>query len=90
MSTSFGHGFSFFTIILILIQMGDPYWRICRRAGISRVLLALLLVPGGWILFVWIVAFSQWPTPGTALKEPKRGIVYTPGEIEEFKRRGVM
>jgi len=38
-----------------------PFWRICERAGLSPWLSLLLLIPLVNILFVYYVAFTEWP-----------------------------
>lgn len=44
------------TIIVII-----PFWRICDRAGLSPWLSLLLLIPLANIVFVYYVAFAEWP-----------------------------
>ena len=38
-----------------------PAARICRRAGFSRWLGVLAIVPLANLLLVWFVAFAEWP-----------------------------
>lgn len=38
-----------------------PFWRICERAGLSPWLSLLLLIPLVNIIFVYYVAFTDWP-----------------------------
>jgi hypothetical protein len=72
-----------------------PYWKICMRTGISPAFSLLCFVPLCGVFVPWFIAFAQWPrlpdagAPGH-LDRPKKGVMYTPGEIEEFKRRGLM
>ena len=39
-----------------------PFWRICVRVGLSPWLSLLLLIPLANIIFVYYVAFGDWPT----------------------------
>jgi hypothetical protein len=38
-----------------------PFWRICARVGHSPWLSLLLLVPLVNVIFVYYLAFGQWP-----------------------------
>lgn len=39
-----------------------PFWRLCKRAGYSPWLSLLILVPIADIIFVYWLAFSDWPS----------------------------
>jgi hypothetical protein len=39
-----------------------PFWRICDRVGLSPWLSLLLLIPLANIIFVYYVAFAEWPS----------------------------
>ena len=65
------HAFWFIGTILVII----PFWRICARVGLSPWLSLLLFIPLVNIIFVYYVAFAEWPfqrgstggmPPGTA------------------------
>jgi hypothetical protein len=44
-----------------------PFWRICDRVGLSPWASLLILVPLANIIFVYYVAFAEWPAQrGTA------------------------
>ncbi len=51
------HGLWLIGIIIVII----PFWRICDRVGLSPWLSLLLLVPLANIIFVYYVAFGDWP-----------------------------
>ena len=54
------HGLGFGWLIgAILIVI--PFWRICKRVGHSEWLSLLLLVPLVNIIFVYWLAFGDWP-----------------------------
>ena len=44
-------------IILII-----PFWRICRRIGWSPWLSLLMAIPLVNLIFIYVVAFSEWPS----------------------------
>jgi len=56
------HGFhSFFWPIAVIIAI-IPFWRICDRVGLSPWLSLLLLIPLANIIFIYYVAFAEWPS----------------------------
>lgn len=59
----FGYGFGMgpiamlaFAVILVL-----PFWRICERTGYPGVLGLLILVPVVNVIFLYYLAFGDWP-----------------------------
>lgn len=52
------HAFWFIGTIIAII----PFWRICDRAGLSPWLSLLLFIPLINIIFVYYVAFAEWPS----------------------------
>ena len=65
------HGFlGFFWPIAAIIAI-IPFWRICDRVGLSPWLSLLLLIPLANIIFIYYLAFSEWPS--------QRGAGGTPG-----------
>ena len=52
------HAFWFIATIVAII----PFWRICLRAGLSPWLSLLLFIPLVNIIFVYYVAFAEWPS----------------------------
>ena len=56
-----GHyGYGLFWPLAAIISI-IPFWRICVRVGLSPWLSLLLLVPIANIIFVYYVAFGEWP-----------------------------
>lgn len=51
------HGFWLIGTIIAII----PFWRICDRVGLSPWLSLLLFIPIANIIFVYYVAFTEWP-----------------------------
>lgn len=39
-----------------------PFWRICTRVGLSPWLSLLLIVPFANLIFIYYLAFTDWPT----------------------------
>ncbi|HVS76761.1 MAG TPA: hypothetical protein VHE11_07490 [Steroidobacteraceae bacterium] len=68
------HGFPGFWLIGAIIAI-IPFWRICDRAGLSPWLSLLLLIPLANIIFVYYVAFAEWPSQrgGTGSAPPGFG-----------------
>ena len=54
------HGYGLVWPIAAIISI-IPFWRICVRVGLSPWLSLLLLVPIANIIFVYYVAFGDWP-----------------------------
>ena len=52
------HGFWLIAAIIAII----PFWRICDRVGLSPWLSLLLLIPLANIIFIYYVAFADWPS----------------------------
>lgn len=51
-----GAAWLIFAVIAVL-----PFWRICSRVGHSPWLSLLMLVPLINIIFIYYLAFSEWP-----------------------------
>jgi hypothetical protein len=58
-----------------------PFWRICDRVGLSPWLSLLLLIPLANIVFIYYLAFADWPgrRDGTAGAPPGFGPSTGPG-----------
>ena len=58
-------GFPELLVVLVLSAMALiivwPAMRICRRVGLSPWLGILAIVPVANVLFVWFLAFAEWP-----------------------------
>ena len=48
-------------ILLVLVGFGYPIARIIRRTGRSPAWVLLCLVPFGFVIGLWMLAFVQWP-----------------------------
>jgi hypothetical protein len=73
------HGLWLIGIIIAII----PFWKICDRVGLSPWLSLLLLIPLANIIFVYYVAFAEWPaqrgSAGTGGPPPGFGPPAGPG-----------
>lgn len=56
----YGFGGFFWPVAAIVAII--PFWRICDRAGLSPWLSLLLLIPLANLIFVYYVAFAEWPS----------------------------
>jgi heme/copper-type cytochrome/quinol oxidase subunit 4 len=52
--------------ILVIIVAVIPFWKICERVGHSPWLSLLTLVPIINIIFIYYVAFGEWPSQRSA------------------------
>ena len=74
-------------LIVMVVVTAVPYWKICDRTGLSKALAVLTIIPVAGLVVPWIIALSNWPKCATG---PQKGVTYTPSELEEFKRRGLI
>ncbi len=56
------HGYGFGLPWLIAVVIGViPFWRICKRVGFSEWLSLLIIIPLVNIIFIYWLAFTDWP-----------------------------
>ncbi len=56
------HGYGFGLPWLIAVIIGViPFWRICKRLGFSEWLSLLIIIPLVNIIFIYWLAFTDWP-----------------------------
>jgi hypothetical protein len=60
-------GFGFLVWLVIAVVAVAPFWKICVKAGYSGWLSLLVLIPLANLVFLYFLAFSDWPSqrPGT-------------------------
>jgi hypothetical protein len=65
----FGYGFAFGPIgmLVLAILLVIPFWRICDRAGFPGFVSLLILIPLVNLLFLYWLAFAEWPSQRSAL-----------------------
>ena len=59
------HGFGLPWLIVAAIAV-VPFWRICKRVGHSPWLSLLTVIPLVNLIFIYYLAFSQWPSQKSA------------------------
>ena len=57
----YGMGFNPLWMLVIAALVVVPFWRICEKAGFNGALSLLVLVPLANLLFLYWLAFSEWP-----------------------------
>ncbi len=61
---------SFLGVIIGLILIIVPLWRICTRAGFNGALSLLALIPWLGVVIVGVIlSFANWPTKTNAIEE---------------------
>ncbi len=58
-------GFGILQLVFMLIWLVViilPFWKITRKAGYSGWLSLLILIPLANLIFLYFLAFSQWPS----------------------------
>lgn len=53
-----GHGIGMLIMLVIVLL---PFWRITKKAGYSGFWSLLMLLPGINLLFLYFLAFARWP-----------------------------
>jgi hypothetical protein len=57
-------GFGLIPILILLVLVVIPYWKIWQRTGHSGAWGLLMLVPLANIISLWVLAFKKWPALG--------------------------
>ena len=61
-------------LVIMVLALIIPTWRICNRAGYSGAMSLLHLIPGvGTLIVMAILAFGTWPAGEAAQQQPKPG-----------------
>lgn len=61
-------------LVIMVLALIIPTWRICNRAGYSGAMSLLHLIPGVGTLIVFaILAFGTWPAGEAAPPKPQTG-----------------
>jgi uncharacterized membrane protein YhaH (DUF805 family) len=65
----------FIYLVVMVLVLIIPTWRICNRAGYSGAISLLHLIPGVGTLIVFaILAFGTWPAGEAAPPGPQAGV----------------
>lgn len=64
----FGYGFLLgpFGMLILAALIVIPFWRICERIGVPGITALLALVPIVNLIFLYWLAFAEWPSKGSA------------------------
>ncbi len=61
-------------LVVMVLALIIPTWRICNRAGYSGAMSLLHLIPGvGTLIVMAILAFGAWPAGEAAPPQPRQG-----------------
>ncbi|MGE0422989.1 MAG: hypothetical protein AB7O88_12025 [Reyranellaceae bacterium] len=61
-------------LVVMVLALIIPTWRICNRAGYSGALSLLHLIPGvGTVIVFAVLAFGTWPAGEAAPRGPQAG-----------------
>jgi hypothetical protein len=61
-------------LVVMVLALIIPTWRICNRAGYSGAMSLLHLVPGvGTLIVMAILAFGAWPAGEATPRQPQPG-----------------
>ena len=55
----YGWGSSWLVVAVVAVI---PFWRICTRVGFSPWLSLLILLPLVNLVFIYVLAFAEWPS----------------------------
>ena len=53
-------------MLVVAVLVVVPFWRICRKAGFSGWLSLLVLLPVINLVFLYVLAFAEWPAQRTS------------------------
>ena len=60
-------------VVLFIVGLGFPIYRILRRIGFNGLWCLLCFVPLGNFIGLWVLAFKRWPIdPPTTVQKEKR------------------
>jgi hypothetical protein len=67
------HGWGMTWLIFAVIAV-VPFWRICNRIGHSPWLSLLILVPIVNLIFIYYIAFGDWPSQAKGPAAPSGAV----------------
>lgn len=59
-------GFGSLWMIVVGAIVVVPFWKICTKAGFPGALSLLVLIPLVNVVFLYVLAFADWPTTGAS------------------------
>jgi hypothetical protein len=63
-------GYGLFGWLVLVIIVVVPFWRICTKAGYPGGLSLLIAIPLVNLVFLYFIAFSQWPSQSRSASAP--------------------
>jgi hypothetical protein len=57
-------------LVVGLVLLVWPLWRVCSRAGFPGALALLALIPVGLIVLLFVLAFAEWPALRRTARQP--------------------
>lgn len=63
-------GIWWFVLMVVLVIL--PVWKITTKAGFPGALSLLVLIPVANIVFLYVLAFAEWPALRAAEDDPPR------------------
>jgi hypothetical protein len=51
----------FVPYVLVVLLTGIPTWKLLVRVGLSPAWAVLCLIPAGFIIVLWLIAYRRWP-----------------------------
>ncbi len=48
-------------VIAFAIFFVIPFWKLLKRMGFKPIFALVVLVPGGILVLIWVIAFAKWP-----------------------------
>jgi hypothetical protein len=60
----------FLVVVVALVLVVWPLWRVCSRAGFPGPLALVALIPLGLIVLLFVLAFAEWPAMRRRPRQP--------------------
>ena len=73
MGIGYGFGLGPFGVLVIAALLVLPFWRICTKAGFPGIVALLVLVPLVNVMFIYWLAFVDWPGQQPETRPPTSG-----------------
>ncbi|VVE06523.1 membrane protein [Pandoraea capi] len=61
---------SFLALLVSIVLIGVPVWRILRRLGFSPWLTVLAFIPIVNIISLWLLSYANWPSQRAPTQTP--------------------
>jgi hypothetical protein len=61
-------------VLLLLVLVVWPLWRVCSRAGFPGPLALVAIIPLGLIVLLFVLAFAEWPALRRWPRQPEGNV----------------